>query len=176
MIETHPLGNFTPKRMHYLLLGSFAAKGMDSDPNYDWYYGSKYNQFWHIIEKVYSTKLPDKDSKKKLFSDLNFGIADIIYQCERSKGSSLDVNLTNIVYNNSLRQVIKNNKLRKIFFSSRFVEKHFKRHFKDIVQDHSEIEFTTLPSPSPRYAQMTKDEKIARYKILLPELANQNNY
>jgi len=32
------------------------------------------------------------------------------------------------------------------------------------------IELITLPSPSPRYASMSKQEKVARYTELLPKL------
>jgi len=83
--EKHPLGNFVPKNMKYLLLGSFAAKGMDNDPKYDWHYGSRHNQFWFIVEQVYGVRLPSKVAKTKLFTKLKFGVADIISECERGR-------------------------------------------------------------------------------------------
>lgn len=170
MIETHPFGNFIPQKMRYLILGSFAAKGIDTDPSYDWYYGSRFNQFWKIIEQVYSQKLSNRNSKIKLFTKLKIGISDVIYQCERSKGSSLDTNLVNIVYNQSLVDIVVENPLEKIFFTSRFVENKYRRIFKELVENYPEIELITLPSPSPRYAQMSFQEKVERYRELLPVL------
>ncbi len=170
MIETHPLGNFIPKNIKYLLLGSFTARGMDNDPAYDWYYGSKRNQLWRIIEQVYNVELLNKKSKIDLFTKLGIGVADIIYQCERRDDNSLDANLINIVYNPKLENILNANKIQKIFFSSRYVEKLFKKYFKSLVLKHTEIELITLPSPSPRYALMTKEEKIKKYREVLPQL------
>ena len=98
MIETHPFGNFIPVNITYLLLGSFISNQLIFDSNYNWFYGTKRNQFWPIISQVYKVKLDSKESKQNLFKKLNIGIADIIYQCERRDGNSLDANLINIVY------------------------------------------------------------------------------
>lgn len=172
MIETHPFGNFVPENIRYLILGSFAAKGIGTDPAYDWYYGSKYNQFWKILEQVYSVKLADKNAKIKIFTKLQIGITDIIYQCERSQGSSLDTNLVNIVYNDSLVDILENNNIEKIFFTSRFVETKYRKVFKHLIEKYPDIELITLPSPSPRYARISIQEKVEKYKQLLPDLAN----
>lgn len=169
MIEKHPFGVFVPLETEYFLLGSFTGKIMDD--SYDWFYANKRNQFWPIMEKVYKTDLNTKAKKQKLFTKLGMAIADIILTCERRAGNNLDTNLINIKFNTrAVTKVIKKNKIKKIFFSSRFVEKLFRKVFKDIVQQYPKIELVTLPSPSPRYAMMTKQEKIEKYKELLPRL------
>jgi TDG/mug DNA glycosylase family protein len=170
MIETHPFGHFVPKNIRYLLLGSFTSNQFMKDSNYDWFYGSKRNQFWPIIRDVYSLKLESKIDKVNLFEKLGIGIADIIYQCERRDGNSLDTNLINIIYNPELENILKMNKLNAILFSSRYVEKLYKKTFKNLVSEFPQIELITLPSPSPRYAAMSRDEKIAKYKEILPKL------
>jgi hypothetical protein len=58
MIETHAFGNFIPLDAKYLILGSFTGKeamrkNPASDNSYDWFYGTKRNQFWSILESVY---------------------------------------------------------------------------------------------------------------------------
>lgn len=169
MIETHPFGIFAPPRSKYLLLGSFTA--VKKDESYDWFYGSKRNQFWPMIEEVYNLELPIKAAREELFTKLSIAIADMIYQCERRDGNSLDSNLINFVYNTSgLVKLLKENNIEKIFFSSRFVEKEFKKHFKILIEEYPYIELITLPSPSPRYAAMSRSEKIRRYKEIFPKL------
>lgn len=168
MIEKHPFGNFVPDNTRYLLLGSFT--GQITDNSYDWFYGTKRNLFWPIIQEVYDKKLTTKDDKQSLFSGLGIAITDIILSCERKTKSNLDMNLTNIVLNQEVKNIIQDNKLEKIFFSSRFVEKLFKKYFKEIVSEHPEVELITLPSPSPRYAAMSKAQKIARYIEVFPKL------
>jgi hypoxanthine-DNA glycosylase len=163
MLETHPFPPFVPPHAKHLLLGSFTGK---PGVGYDWFYGSQRNQFWPILERVYNLKLDTKKSKMHLFSRLGLAITDIIYQCERRQGTNLDANLINIVYNlPALEKILSQNKIVTIFFSSRFVETKFKRLFKNV---HTRL--ITLPSPSPRYARMTLQEKIKIYAAVLPKV------
>jgi TDG/mug DNA glycosylase family protein len=170
MIETHPFEIFIPRNISHLILGSFTSKDAIKGTNYDWYYSNGRNQFWHIISRVYNIELKDKESKQKLFEQLELGIADIIYQCERRDGNSLDMNLVNIVVNPDLERIIRSGRIKTILFSSRYVEKLFAKHFKHIVSEFPNIKLVTLPSPSPRYAAMSKNEKIKKYIELLPKL------
>lgn len=169
MIETHPFGSFVPPNTKYLILGSFTGKIVGN--SYDWFYGTPRNQFWPILSVVYGFKLDTRAEKQNLFNRLEIAITDIILSCERRADNNLDMNLINIVYNTkAIEEILKRFRIKRIFFSSRFVETRFKRDFKALVQAFPTIELVTLPSPSPRYAAMSKDEKIKKYKQLLPKL------
>lgn len=170
MIETHPFGNFVPQNIKYLLLGSFTSKSATIGTNYDWFYSNGRNQFWPIIREVYKSPLETKEEKQNLFELLGIGIADIIYQCERRDGNSLDMNLVNIVLNPELESILEKSNLEKILFSSRYVEKLYRKNFKKLVESFPNIELTTLPSPSPRYAAVSRQEKIVIYSSILPKL------
>src|SRR3989344_1823075 len=134
MTEKHPFGSFVPKNARYLILGSFTARQAVSGnekESYDWFYTTKRNQFWPILEGVYNRKFQNKKDKQELFTRLKIAITDIILQCERKANNNLDMNLTNIVFNtNAIYKILHENKIESIFFSSRFVEKLFKKHFK----------------------------------------------
>ena len=139
MIETHPFGNSVPLNAKYLILGSFtgrqAVKGTPfTDDSYDWFYGTKRNQFWPILEAVYGVELKSKITRQALFARLGIAIADIIYQCEREEGNNLDKNLINIVYNSkAIRGILEENPIKKIFFTSRYVENRFKHAINNII-------------------------------------------
>lgn len=166
MSEIHPYGNFVPKNAGYLILGSFPGRPDDGN---DWFYGSRRNQFWPILEKVYNRKLDTKIKKQKLLKNLKIATTDIIFSCDRKKGTNSDTNLINISYNTkAIENILTKNKIEKIFFTSRFVENSFKKQFKDFPEIHTEIEIYPLPSPSPRYAKMSLSDKIMQYKKLLP--------
>lgn len=167
MPETHPFGNFVPGNPKYLLLGSFVAKPAAS---YDFFFSNGRNHFWPIMEKVYGRELKIISQKQKLFRDLEIAMADIIFSCERRNNTNLDTELFNIVYNDSINEIAQNNKIQKIFFTSRFVETHFKKHFINLTRQFGEDNLIYLPSPSPRYAAMSRRKKIGKYKELLPSL------
>jgi double-stranded uracil-DNA glycosylase len=168
MIEKHPFGNFVPQKTKYLMLGSFVTKPSHS---YEWFYANGRNQFWPIMEEVYNSEFNTKEKQQNIFIQLEMALADIILSCERKKNSNLDMNLFNIVYNlRAIKTIIRDKRVRKIFFTSRYVENLFKRHFKDFILQYPKIELVTLPSPSPRYALMSKKQKIERYKELLPKM------
>jgi hypoxanthine-DNA glycosylase len=168
MTEKHPYDSFVPKNCKYLFLGTFAAK---PEPGYDWFFGTKRNQFWPMMEIVFKRKLDTTEMKKVLFTRLGMAITDIILTCERSEETNADTNLINFTYNtNVINNIIKENDIEKIYFSSRMAEKLFRKVFKETILKYPKIELITLPSPSPRYALITKAEKIIRYKRLLPKI------
>ena len=119
MIETHPFEPFVPKNTRYLILGSFVGKEAVTDPAYDWYYGTKRNQFWLILEMVYGVELSSKQVKQVLLERLQTGIADIILRCERKAGSNLDANLEVIEYNPGITEIFEGNIIETVFFTSR---------------------------------------------------------
>lgn len=170
--EKHPFGNFVPSKSRYLLLGSFTARqaveGKEKS-SYDWFYGTKRNQFWPIIEEVYGLQLPTKTERQDLFTRLGMAVTDIILECERRANNNSDLSLKNIVFNTeAIHRIVRENQIEAIYFTSRFVEELFRREFRDHFKRFSQMRLVTLPSPSPRYAKMTRQMKVLRYKELLP--------
>jgi len=163
-IEIHPFNPFIPPNAEYLIIGSFPGKGQTENvTDADWFYGTKRNTFWKILEEVYGIPLPDKRSKQELFVKTKIGIADIILKAERTENTNSDTNLHIIEYNDkAIRKVLASNQFKTIFFTSKFVEKIFRKFFPEINNT------VVLPSPSPRFARMSFKEKVAAYKKLLP--------
>ena len=165
-IETHPFPPFVPRGIKYLMIGSFPGKGQTEKiiSEQDWFYGAKRNTFWKIMEEVYQEELKTTSSKKKLFTSLKMGIADIILKAIRKENTNSDSNLHIIEYNKkAIMKILDSEKIEKIFFTSQFVEKIFKKLFPQFTNT------IVLPSPSPRYARMSLKEKISIYKIVLPK-------
>lgn len=155
-----------PVGAKYLILGSFPAKEAG-----DWFYGSKTNQFWKIISLVYGWELANIYQKKELCDELKLALGDVIARCERKKNSSLDVNLKKLAFNfEGVERVLRQNNIITIHFTSRWVEKIYRSKFKNLVRLCPQIKLIGLPSPSPRYCRLTLEEKVKKYKQLLPQL------
>ena len=164
-IETHPFIPFVPESATVLIVGSFPGRDITQKKlsKDDWFYGTKRNQFWNIISGVYDIELKNAADKKELFTAKGIAIADIILQARRNAINNSDINLEVIAFNDkAIKKILAHASFKHIFFTSKFVEKHFLKIFPGITNG------KCLPSPSPRYARMSMKEKIEIYKKMLP--------
>jgi hypoxanthine-DNA glycosylase len=165
-IETHPFTAFIPENVTVIIVGSFPGrevthKILNED---EWFYGAKRNQFWKIISGVYQKDLSTKAEKQSLFKTHGIGIVDIFLKIKRKAGNNMDQNLEVVEYNDkAIKKILADHPVQKIFFTSRFVEKVFRNLFPEIKTGES------LPSPSPRFARMSLQEKIKIYQQMLPQ-------
>ena len=163
-IEKHPFTAFIPSKVNCLILGSFPGREQtleDPKPN-EWFYGAKRNQFWLIMEQVYNRRLPDRQAKQQLFEEAGIAITDIIRVCRRKEGTNMDENLDVLECNEVEVSGILGIHKPRVLFTSRFVEKLFKKLFPDY--SNTDI----LPSPSPRYLRLRVEDKASIYKEKLP--------
>lgn len=164
-IESNPFGAYIPENATVLIIGSFPGReqtqvSIDED---QWFYGAKRNQFWKIISEVYQIELRSKSEKQNLFKTFGIGITDILLKVRRRNNSNLDGNLEILEYNDqAIRAILRETTFTSIFFTSKFVGKHFIRLFPEVKN----IDY--LPSPTPRYAAMKLIEKIEWYRTKLP--------
>jgi len=173
-METHPFGSFVPNNCRYLLLGSFVAKNAvnsEGEGQYNWYFSTKRNQFWPILENIYQRTLKTKNQKQDLFKQLGLAFADTILSCTRKYNNSADTSLTDMVFNDqAIKKILRENNIEIIYFTSRFVEQIYRKNFKELITKYSNINLVTLPSPSPRYAKLNLNQKTAVYKKLMPKV------
>jgi len=171
MIETHPFGAFVPPDMQCLLIGSFPGKEQTQCKVDDtqWFYGAPRNQLWKILELVYDRELKNRKQKQELFQQAGIGMTDVIKSCVRRNGTNLDENLKINEYNQEVIEAILEKHRPKVLFTSRFVEKEFKKLFPDYKNT------DILPSPSPRYFKLSIADKAKVYKEKLPDLGGFKN-
>ncbi len=163
-IETHPHKLFIPINATVLILGTFPGKhNVQVEGQDEWFYSSKRNQFWTIIRRVYQEELKTTAEKKELFTRKGIAIGDIFLKIKRVENNNSDSSLEVIEYNDKeIEKAILENSLNIVFTTSHFVAKEFKKLFPAFKK------IEALPSPSPRYARMTLEDKIAFYKKKLP--------
>ena len=165
-IETHPFKAYVPENATVIIVGSFPGREITHKElsENEWFYGSKRNQFWKIISGVYEADIPSKKEKQALFKEHGIGIVDIFLKIKRTQNNNMDSSLEVIEFNDKeIAAILKNPGIKKVFFTSRFVENVFKKLFPEIIIG------KCLPSPSPRFARMSVQEKIDYYKLQLPD-------
>jgi G:T/U-mismatch repair DNA glycosylase len=106
-------GLYTPENATGLVIGTFPSilirekfKGFRST-DVDFFYGSRDNNFWPDMEKIYHRNLSYERTEEAvkqrtdLLDELRLGLSDAIFACETS-GSAMDTALQNIELNHFL--------------------------------------------------------------------------
>jgi hypoxanthine-DNA glycosylase len=166
VIETHPFEAFIPKNIKCLIVGSFPGKEQTKIELNEthWFYGAPRNQLWKILELVYKRELKNRKQKQRLFEEAGIGMTDVIKTCIRRQGTNLDENLEIKEYNKEVIEKILKQYQPKVVFTSRFVDKEFKKLFPGYTNT------DILPSPSPRYFRLRIEDKAKIYREKLPKL------
>jgi G:T/U-mismatch repair DNA glycosylase len=116
------------------------------------------------LELVYKRELKNRKQKQQLFEETGIGMTDVIKSCTRKEGTNLDENLEIKEYNREVIESILKQHKPKVLFTSRFVEKEFKKLFPDYKNT------DILPSPSPRYFKLRIEDKAKIYREKLPKI------
>jgi hypoxanthine-DNA glycosylase len=143
MIETNPFRYFIPQKPKLLILGSFPCfNGKDYG---DWFYsGSGRNHFWKLLSDSLGMPALNRKEKQTLCERYGIALSDIAYKIKRKKGDCSDANLHILELNQQGIQKCLDSGIQKVLFTSRFVERHFKRMFPV-----NSIDTEVLTSPSP---------------------------
>jgi hypoxanthine-DNA glycosylase len=143
VIEQHPFHYFLPQHTQRLIIGSFPCfNGRDYG---DWFYsGSGRNEFWRLLGDVFNMPTHTLGDKKNLCERHGIALTDIAYRIERKSNNCADANLRILDINHTGIIACLAAQPRIIYFTSRFVERHFLKHYP---QPHCET--CVLLSPSP---------------------------
>lgn len=191
-IETHPWEYF-PKnsKIEKLIIGSFPPNKMvfeygkevvyqnkiksfiiKETKRYDFFYGSSQNQFWNLFfNSLTKINISDNDQElKDWLIENNWGVTDLIYKTTRKKDSPNDSDLVPIEWNVfNIKSILNSNKINSIYFTSKWVQKHFEKLFKD--EEHMFIKKFILISPSPSGLRVFPSEVLKE----LPKNKNESN-
>jgi hypoxanthine-DNA glycosylase len=133
-IENHPFEPFIPENASSLIVGSFP--GMEQVTNKhnreEWFYGAADNLFWPILSEAFGAELKTRIQKETFLTTRGIAITDIFTKVRRKEKSNLDKYLTEMEYNKEIKSVIEKFRIKRLFFTSKFVEKHFLREFPQI--------------------------------------------
>lgn len=165
-IENHPFEPFVPDNASTLIIGSFP--GMEQVLNRhnqeEWFYSAIDNLFWPILSEAFQTELKTRIQKEQFLTRRGIAITDIFTKVSRKEKSNLDKHLSDLEYNKEIIYIIKKSKINRLFFTSKFVEKHFLREFPHITFG------ICLPSPSQAAnIPISKSEDYKIYKQSNPD-------
>jgi hypoxanthine-DNA glycosylase len=151
---SHPFDPIVFSDTQILILGTFPS--VDSFAQ-AFYYAHPRNLFWPILSELTGYPVNNRDQKIWLLKESKIGLWDMVASCSRN--NSLDSSMREIETNDIAGLLERTPSIRKILFTGRKAQELFERRFGSlaIVRDY-------LPSPSPAYAAMGFEEKVAEYR------------
>ncbi len=100
-VEEHPFESYVPDNAKFLIIGTFPTNKINF--RFDFFYSSKDNSFWNILEKIFNQKFQhnsgDKavEERKVFLKSMGIGISDMHEKCYRKNGYSTDESLFPII-------------------------------------------------------------------------------
>ena len=159
----HPFDPIVNSGTKVLILGSFPSiKSFENN----FYYAHPRNQFWPIISSIFNISLPDNSAKQNFALQKGFGLWDTYGALSRASGNSSDTNLKDLQVNDFEQFLQQYPNIIHIFFTGKKAEEGYHKYFS-----HLKVKTTRLPSTSPAYAAMKRDEKERHYYVIKEILA-----
>jgi len=157
-ILEHPFDAIVDERSKVLILGSFPSlKSFEQN----FYYAHPRNLFWPIMEELFKVTLETNAEKRTFALEQGIAMWDTYGSLSREAGNSSDSNLKDLKPNDFEAFFKHYPNIRHIFFTGRKAEQGYKKYF-----GHLEIPTTRLPSTSPAYAAMKREEKVRHYRLI----------
>ncbi len=200
MRSFHPYSPFIPPDATRLIIGSLPPERFCLSPkqlkdkDVYFFYGSKDNHFWRLLEDISQTKLNYENSeiaiaqRMNLLITLSCGITDIIASCVRMENNASDSNLKDIVFQPILQYQQEHPTINTFIYTSHFAQTKVYQYFtkifgknwkKEVVNDdirHHQLYFPnglvlndfTLYSPSPQalkgLGKNGKEKRLEQYR------------
>ena len=157
-ILEHPFDAIVDEKSKVLILGSFPSlKSFEQN----FYYAHPRNLFWPIMEEIFEVTLETNEAKRAFALEKGIAMWDTYGSLSREAGNSSDSNLKDLKPNDFEAFFKHYPNIRHIFFTGRKAEQGYKKYF-----GHLGIPTTLLPSTSPAYAAMKREEKVRHYRLI----------
>ena len=153
----HPIPPIYDKDSKILILGSFPS--VKSRENM-FYYAHPQNQFWDIMSSIFKEDIIDK---KEFLLRHHIALWDVIQSCEIKNSSDSSIKEIEV---NDITMILKYSNIKVIFTTGKKAHSLYQKYIEPITH----IKSIYLPSTSPLYASMTKEEKKKEYEIILSYL------
>ena len=154
----HPFDAIVDTNSKVLILGSFPSiKSFEQN----FYYAHPRNLFWPIMEEIFEVTLNTNEEKQRFALQKGIALWDTYGALRREEGNSSDSNLKDLEPNDFHTFFKTYPNIKHIFFTGRKAMEGYKKYFSDIS-----IPTTLLPSTSPAYAAMKREEKVRHYQVI----------
>jgi double-stranded uracil-DNA glycosylase len=149
-----------------LILGSMPGK---ESLRAGQYYAHPRNAFWPIMGELVGA-LPTLPYKARIRMLKSAGIAlwDVLASCRRHSSMDADIDTDSICPNDFASFFLEHPHITHVFFNGTMAEQCFHKHVRPLPESRP-LHYQRLPSTSPANASMRYENKLQRWKVILPK-------
>lgn len=136
------------------------------------YYAHPRNAFWPIMQGLFAApaELAYKD-RKALLTQRRIAVWDVLAACFRPGSLDSAIDEQSVLPNDFTGFFASHKHLRQVFFNGGKAEQMYNKHVLPRVHERwPNLQYTRLPSTSPAMAALTVEQKVERWRVLLPAL------
>ncbi len=144
-----------------LVLGSMPSQ---RSLQHQQYYGHPQNAFWWLMSQLFEfdVALP-YDARVEIVKRCGVAIWDVVHEAVRPGSMDADIQESALVTNDFSVFMAQHSSIRVLLFNGQASQKLFKKH----VAGEFDLPQLVLPSTSPAYAAMSRDEKLSQWRQIL---------
>jgi len=127
------------------------------------YYGNPQNAFWWIMGQLYHFDVElSYEQKTEALRKADVAVWDVIRSCLRPGSMDADIDEGTLRPNDFVSFLDSKPSIELIVFNGQAADKLFRKH---VVLDR-DIRYLTMPSTSPAYASMQREQKLSKWRVI----------
>jgi len=131
------------------------------------YYGHPQNAFWWIIDRLFGiAQSAPYETRVQALIEHKVAVWDVVREAVRPGSLDANIDQQSLVANPFAALFSQQCALACIVFNGQAAQKLFKKYVLSETALPKNLDIHTLPSTSPAYAAMTREEKLARWKVI----------
>jgi len=149
-----------------LILGSMPSQTSLAKQQY---YAHPRNIFWWLMADIFEfDDSVSYASRVEFLTAAGVAVWDVLQQCEREGSLDSSIQRSTELVNDFAAFFRLNPSVKLIAFNGAAAKQIFMRHCLDVLQQNPDLEWCQLPSSSPAYAAMNKQQKLKIWNQALP--------
>jgi len=151
-----------------LILGSMPGVRSLQDQQY---YAHPQNSFWWIMAQLFEFDMSlDYDARIELVLSKGLMVWDVAYSCHRPGSLDADIDTATLVPNSFDELFDLTPSIQMLAFNGQAARKLFKQHVESSQSWSIKPQMQVMPSTSPAYAAMRKQQKLEHWRSILEYL------
>ena len=135
------------------------------------YYAHPRNAFWPIISALLELDTDSYDERAAQVMRRGVAIWDVLQACFRTGSLDSAIDDRSLVTNDFTTFFLDHPSIRKVFFNGAKAEAVYRKHvLPDLTGPAATLQLQRLPSTSPAHAGMSREQKMAAWRVLLDDI------